>query len=167
MELKDILKKGATWKASQNTERITADDLLVSETIFEIAGYGYDMAAIRKVNVNCSDILSFLIKEAGRLCDYYASDLFYELIKVDELLYKTEEDFHKRIAFGFREMGVDDNTFMISRLSNPDVYGSPDKIYRALYVLDIDMSHTSDGVPEVKMTLGLVFKGNEERSVTE
>ena len=86
---------------------------------------------------------------------------------MNELLYQTEADFHKRIAFGFRKSGVDGNKFTLVRLSQPNVYGSISSNYRALYVLDIDMSHTEGGIPEVKMTLGLVFKGNEERSVTE
>lgn len=167
LELKDILKKDVAWKAYQDRELITIDDLLVSKTVFEYSGYNYDMLDRKKVAVNYANIQSFLIKEAGNLCDYYASDLFLNLKEVNELLYQTEADFHKRIAFGFRKFGVDGNKFTLVRLSQPNVYGSIASNYRALYVLDIDMSHIEGGIPEVKMTLGLVFKGNEERSVTE
>lgn len=167
LELKDILKKDAAWKASGYRESVTIDDLLVSGTILEASGYSYDMIDRKKVAVNYTNIQSFLIKEAGNLCDYYASDLLFNLKEVDELLHQTEADFHKRIAFGFRKSGVDGNKFTLSRLSQPNMYGSITNEYRALYVLDIDMSHTDYGTPEVKMTLGLVFKRNEERSVAE
>ena len=162
MELKDILKKGAAWKAYQDRELITIDDLLVSKTILEDFGYSYDMLDKKKVATNYTNIQSFLIKEAGSLCDYYASDLLFNLEEVDKVLHQTKTDFNKRIAFGFRKSGVDGNGFVNSRLRKTNIYGSPDKEYRALYVLDIDMSHTEDGIPEVKMTLGLVFKGNGE-----
>ena len=161
MELKDILKKDAAWKAYQDRELITIDDLLVSKTILEDFGYSYDMLDKKKVATKYTNIQSFLIKEAGSLCDYYASDLLFNLKEVDELLHRTETDFHERIAFGFRKSGVDGNTFTLSRLSQPNMYGSPESNYRALYVLDIDMSHTDYDIPEVKMTLGLVFKENE------
>lgn len=167
LELKDILKKDVAWKAYQDRELITIDDLLVSETILEDSGYSYDILDKKKVAVNYTNIQSFLIKEAGNLCDYYASDLLFNLKEVDELLHQTKTDFHERIAFGFRKFGVDGNKFTLSRLSRPNVYGSIASNYRALYVLDIDMSHTDYGTPEVKMTLGLVFKRNEERSVAE
>ena len=162
MELKDILKKDAAWKAIQDRELVTIDDLLVSETILEASGYNYDMLDKKKVAINYTSIASFLIKEAGRLCDHYASDLLYNLKEVDEALHKTETNFHKRIAFGFRKSGVDGNSFTLSKLSQPNIYGSLDKEYRVLYVLDIDINHTDYGTPEVKMTLGLVFKGNEK-----
>ena len=158
LELKDILKKDVAWKAYQDRELITIDDLLVSKIILEDSGYSYDMLDKKKVAVNYTNIQSFLIKEAGSLCDHYASDLLFNLKEVDELLHQTETDFHKRIAFGFRKSGVDGNGFTLSRLSHPNMYGSIASNYRALYVLDIDMSHTEDGIPEVKMTLGLVFK---------
>ena len=162
LELKDILKKDAAWKAYQDRELITIDDLLVSKTVFEDSGYSYDMLDRKKVAINYSNIQSFLIKEAGSLCDSYASDLILNLEKVDEILHQTETDFHERIAFGFRKSGVDGNKFTLCRLKQSNVYGSITSNYRALYVLDIDMSHTDYGTPEVKMTLGLVFKGNEE-----
>lgn len=158
LELEDILKKDAAWKAYQDRELITIDDLLVSETILEASGYSYDTLDKKKVAVNYTNIQSFLIKEAGSLCDYYASDLLFNLKEVDELLYQTKTDFHERIVFGFRKSGVDGNKFTLVRLSQTNVYGSVASNYRALYALDIDMSHTEDGIPEVKMTLGLVFK---------
>ncbi|SCG87957.1 Uncharacterised protein [uncultured Clostridium sp.] len=167
MVLEDILKKDVAWKAYQCSESITIDDLLVSKIILEASGYSYDMLDRKKVAVNYTDIQSFLAKEAGSLCDSYASDLLYNLKEVDELLHQTETDFHERIAFGFWGSGVDSNTLTLSRLSRPNVYGSIASNYRALYVLDIDMSHTEGGIPEVKMTLGLVFKENEKRSVAE
>lgn len=159
LELKDILKKDAAWKASGYRESVTIDDLLVSGTILEASGYSYDMIDRKKVAVNYTNIQSFLIKEAGSLCDFYASDLLFNLKEVDELLHQTETDFHKRIAFGFRKSGVDGNKFTLSRLSQPNMYGSITNEYRALYVLDIDMNHMEEnGLPEVKMTLSLVFK---------
>lgn len=163
MELKDILKKGAAWKAYQDRELLTIDDLRVSETILEASGYSYDMLDRTKADINYTEIQSFLIKEAGSLCDYYASDLLFNLEEVDKVLHQTKTDFNKRIAFGFRKSGVDGNVFVKSRLRKTNIYGSPDKEYRSLYVLDIDMSHMEEnGLPEVKMTLGLVFKVNDE-----
>ena len=37
LELKDILKKDAAWKAYQDRELITIDDFLVSGTLLDIA----------------------------------------------------------------------------------------------------------------------------------
>lgn len=158
LELKDILKKDAAWKVDQK-ELFTVDDLLVNKTVFEDFGHGYDRPDKKKVAVNYTNIQSFLIKEAGILCDYCASDLLFNLKKVDELLHIPETDFHERIAFGFRKCGVDSDVYIkFSGSEKPDMYSSITSNYRALYVLDIDMSHTEGGIPEVKMILSLVFK---------
>ena len=165
MLIKDILKKDAAWKVDHNRELFTIDDLLISKTIFENSGYSYDRLDKKKVAINYTNIQSFLIKEAGRLCDYFASDLLFDLKDVDELLRQTETDFHKRIAFGFHKCGVDSNVYIKFSSEKPDMYSSITSNYRALYVLDIDMSHMEDGMPEVKMTLGLVFKGNPDYKI--
>ena len=88
-----------------------------------------------KFDINYSSILSFLIQRAGGICRHYSSDLFitwcYIYDKLKDLHYKGD-----KILFGFREMGVDSNAFVLSRCNNYEINGMYNKI-KELYVLDI------------------------------
>lgn len=60
-----------------------------------------------KWNINCSDILTQLIKDAGRFCDRYASDLFiiWQDVIADKL-YQDNWESHT-ITFAFYDSGVE------------------------------------------------------------
>lgn len=102
-----------------------------------------------KFDVNYSSILTKLIQEAGRYCESYASDLFIDWSTIDEHL--READFPGgTFLFGFRQMGVDGNTFVLSRYNNNGKYARYE--YRSLWRLDIEREDDY-----VTMTLGRIF----------
>lgn len=99
-----------------------------------------EIKAIRHSSVkdtgNLTRILDVLIKEAAN-CESYASDLFisWEYIMMDirkasELSYKQGFTYY----FGFRNLGVDHESFIQARLDATEIYG---KVYRSLYRLHI------------------------------
>ena len=104
-----------------------------------------------KVDINYSSILTKLIQEAGRLCDYFASDLFisWESVKrwINELY--IGEPKSETFVFGFRKSGVDHKEWVENKYQNPTVYGTPKEIYREIYVLKMDFDGGS-----LKMKLG-------------
>ena len=74
--------------------------------------------------INLSSLFSLLIKEAGRLCDHYASDMFYDLKQLYEDLYGDNcvlfEQEEYQTVIGIRESGVDGEGFMLSRMNSGD-----------------------------------------------
>lgn len=84
----------------------------------------------KTTNLNFSDIFSELIQAAGMGCEYYASDLFYDLLEIRNAM----ENFESRVFFiGIRSSGVDGNNFIKSRLKdNPYTYE-----YIKLYRLEL------------------------------
>ena len=61
----------------------------------------------RTVSINYSSILTRLIQEAGRICEYYASDLFIEWRSIVEALEDGTIETGSYL-FGFRDSGVDE-----------------------------------------------------------
>ena len=58
-----------------------------------------------------------------------------------------------RYIFGFREMGVDHNSYFVNWLENPDFYGM-DR-YLAVWVLDVSVKHKADWIYEADITMEL------------
>ena len=112
----------------------------IKEVLYTEKGYW----AGTKYDVNYSSILSFLIKEAGKYCERYASDLFISWEGVVEALKK--KDVNERFVFGIRDYGVDHEAFVTAYNDNPEVYGNR---YIVIYVLTVQ----SDG-DDVIMKLG-------------
>lgn len=94
-----------------------------SKPITEKAQIGY---------LNYSSIFSELI-HAASVCEYYASDVFIDLKQIECAITGAE---NKVFYLGYRNMGVDGNTFVKSRLSENRYYE-----YIRLYRLEI----SSDG----------------------
>ena len=92
----------------------------------------------RDFEVNYSSILTKLIKECGRLCESYASDLFVDWNEITQKLKdKTMES--STYLFGIREMGVDHSEFVLSRYNNNNhAYYEYRKIYRLDVIIDGD-----------------------------
>lgn len=80
-----------------------------------------------------SDIYSKLIELTGRYCEHFASDLLYDLQDVASFTEPCEISKPNRwvLGFGFRECGVDGNSFLEHRLK--DSYD-----YRRIVALNIE-----------------------------
>ena len=102
-----------------------------------------------KYDINYSSILSKLIQEAGRFCDYYASDLFIDWKNVEKTI-ETAAPIKETFLFGFRSNGVDHAAYVFSRYRLEGTHAKYN--YRSLWRLDID----ADG-ESINMTLGKVF----------
>lgn len=99
-------------------------------------------------DINYSNILTKLIQLAGINCKHYASDLF---ISWESLLKEMEEkgvDFAGgKYLFGFRESGVDHNSYVLNTF-NPYGYitSNPQKHYKELYLLEIKVEKAEEMV---------------------
>lgn len=92
-------------------------------------------------NINYSDIFTELIQAAGMTCEYYASDMFYDLTEI----HKTIQSLDNKVFYiGIRDSGVDGNTFVKSRLENSSTYGNDN--YIKLYRCEVKTDETSQTV---------------------
>lgn len=105
-----------------------------------------------KYEINYSSVLSRLIQEAGRFCEYFASDLFIDWGGVLRWMEEARENSEAVFLFGFRQNGVDGNSFVFSRY-NDGCYRYPEKEYRSMWRLEI----STDDRDNIKMILGRVF----------
>ena len=85
-------------------------------------------------DINYSSILTKLIKECGRLCERYASDLFIDWRGIDESL-KSGTMETSTYLFGIREDGVDHTAFVLARYEHDRQYAFYE--YRKIYRLDV------------------------------
>lgn len=115
--------------------------------------------------INYSSILTKLIQAAGRLVDYYASDLFISWREVmDDLDFACDqvyngagspEQYEKSYLFGFREYGVDHASAVLAKYNNAGMYNNRyGAEYRELWRLDLCVNR--DG--EIRMCLYQVNK---------
>lgn len=88
--------------------------------------------------INTSSILTRLIQEAGRYCERFASDLFIDWTAVEEMLTGDREI--GTMFFGFRENGVDGESFLNNRLKEDKYH----RQYRSIWRLDIE--ETDSGI---------------------
>ena len=71
-------------------------------------------------SVNLSSTFTAMIKEAAR-CNYYSSDLFYDMQAINDKIenFNTNEDeSYTPILVAMRKMGVDGNSFILSRVND-------------------------------------------------
>lgn len=88
----------------------------------------------RDFDINYSSILTKLIQDCGRLCESYASDLFIIWNSIErKLKEKTMET--SVYLFGIREMGVDNNCYILQRYNNYGFHAKHE--YRKMYRLDV------------------------------
>ena len=92
----------------------------------------------RGLDFNTSDMFTRLIKYAAR-CNGYNSDIYYDLSYIDDRLkhFEPADDFEP-IWIGFRKMGVDCTSFVLTRCNNESTYGSLSLNYFALYSLSVE-----------------------------
>ena len=101
-------------------------------------------------DVNSSSILTELIHEAGRYCESFASDLFLDWQRVLETIDDAEPGMKRTFLFGFRQHGVDHDSFIFSRFNQYDYHAKLE--YRSMWRLDIEAFDR-----ELVMKLGRVF----------
>lgn len=82
-------------------------------------------------NLNFSSIFSELITAAS-VCEYYASDVFYDLQSIEKSINNAE---NAVFYLGYRASGVDGKSFVRSRLAENEFYR-----YIKLYRLEISVS---------------------------
>lgn len=92
-------------------------------------------------NINFSDIFTELIQAAGMGCEYYASDMFYELAEIHKAIQELD---NKVFYIGIRDSGVDGTMYIRSRLENSSVYGSNN--YIKMYRCEVKTDETSQTV---------------------
>ena len=127
--------------------------------------YFYGISEEGKFSINYSDILTFLIQVAGKICKYYASDLFITWSSLEEKL-KDVEYTGGKILFGFRESGVDSNTFILSRLNN---YGKEQmkKDIKELYLLEVKIDKSYGEISERLERMDISMKLGKAKLVEE
>lgn len=86
---------------------------------------------------NLSGMLTKLIQVAGSTCKHYASDLFISW-SIFEKKRKSYDFDGGRFLFGFREMGIDHNPYVLSRVNKwgrcyEDIY------LGGIYMLDVEV----------------------------
>jgi len=119
----------------------TSSELYALMTPFKTSSENVQISPYNgSVMYNPSAMFSQLIKDAAR-CNYYNSDIFYDLKAIYDRLeaFKTpEEDPHYSdpIWLGFRKMGVDGTSFVLSRIGE-DTHRAAQE-YFALYSVKID-----------------------------
>lgn len=98
--------------------------------------------------INLSGLFTFLIREAGRLCDAYASDMFYDMKELDERLTGDNSELFDNKEFqyiiGIREHGVDGIGFMKYRVES-EQYNSCQYHYREVILIKIVPDETYSG----------------------
>lgn len=85
------------------------------------------------------EILKPLIKALDNVSTYQ-NDFF---ITYNKLLYELtfERKTENVICFGFRTSGVDSNSFIVSKMKHPEVYGNP---YLDMYALEYKLMDVSE-----------------------
>lgn len=93
----------------------------------------------RRTNVNHSSIITELIQAAGSLCEYFASDIVYDIKDMENYIENTREEV---IFIGIRDSGVDSTLAIKQKLGNSATYGTNN--YIRLYRLEtsIPNDHT-------------------------
>lgn len=144
----------ATGKGENKMKKeYSFDDFKMNEYAHKpITASGYISAYSGRFDVNTSSILTRLIQEAGRFCEHFASDLFIDWKSIESFIDESAGKMEsKTFLLGFREYGVDGNSFIFSRY-NGGAYLCPEKEYRSIWRLDIDARGD-----EIKLKLGRVF----------
>ena len=128
-------------KGERQMKELTMDNITMGTVLKTAEGqwinnnpYSYGVSAEGRYNINYSDILTFLIQKAGTICKHYASDLFITWKSVMKELDHSEIEKNK-FLFGFREMGVDHNTWVLNRYNN---YGSDEREIKEMYLVTLE-----------------------------
>ena len=109
-----------------------------------------------KTEINMSSIYTKLIQEAGRYCDFYASDLLFDIDKIHELIQSGESG---TVYIGFRDSGVDGNQYI--SVKEPSEIGSE---YHAIYRVEIKQTEDDYYERRIIVTLNKVWYSSIKHS---
>lgn len=109
-----------------------------------------------KTEINMSSIYTKLIQEAGRYCDFYASDLLFDIDKIHKIIQSGESG---TVYIGFRNSGVDGNEFISVR--EPSVIDSE---YHAIYRVEIKQTEDDYYERKIIVTLNKVWYSSIKHS---
>ena len=133
------------------TKTYTLDSFKMNTYAYKpITADGYRSSYSHEFEINDSSILTRLIQEAGRYCERFASDLFLDWELVQSFVRDADSGDSKTYLFGFRQDGVDHDSFIFSRYASSGDLARYN--YRSLWRLDIKTK--GDHITE---TLGRVF----------
>lgn len=102
-----------------------------------------------KTEINMSSIYTKLIQEAGRYCDFYASDLLFDIYKIHKIIQSGESG---TVYIGFRDSGVDGNQYI--SVKEPIEIGSE---YHAIYCVEIKQTEDDYYERKIIVTLNKVW----------
>lgn len=114
-------------------EKITCEGQLITDYFAENG---------QRTNVNYSDIVTELVQAAGMLCEYYASDIVYDIKDLENYIDNIREEI---MFIGIRSNGCDGLNYVISRFKNHDT-----KDYIRLYRLETSIPDESHFCVELK-----------------
>lgn len=112
----------------QDADKIIHDAFMNSVNTFSMHEEGHKSHYDSKYNINLNSILTKLIQDTGRFCERFASDLIIDWDAIRNAVNESEFDElpHTQVfAIGIRENGVDDNSYVVSRMKgswNPETY---------------------------------------------
>ena len=92
----------------------------------------------QRTNVNYSDIVTELVQAAGTLCEYYASDIIYDVKDLENCINNVREEV---LFIGIRDSGCDSTNSIKCRLENSSTYGNNN--YIRLYRLETSIPDES------------------------
>lgn len=91
-------------------------------------------------------ITDLLIKEAGKYCNCYATDV---LCDIENIVRMIRDGVDAKTLIGFREMGVDGDASVLVKINDPLVYG--EDVYKAIYMFEVKVLDGSTQRVEVKL----------------
>lgn len=109
-----------------------------------------------KIEINMSSIYTKLIQEAGRYCDFYASDMLYDIDKIHTIIQSGESGI---VYIGFRDNGVDGNDYISVR--EPEEI---DSVYHAIYRVEIAQTEDDYYERKIIVTLNKVYYSHTKHS---
>lgn len=83
-------------------------------------------------DINYSSIFTELIQAVGCVCEFYASDLYFELRDIEKCVQYLDTDI---LFIGIRKNGVDGNSFIQARIDKNSCSYEPN-VYIKLYRLE-------------------------------
>ena len=118
------------------------NEKLLSEKFKKKVGVKKINAYGLRQDIDTSEILTKLIQEVGRYCEYCASDLFieWEIIRDKVINDSFPIDSVTSFLFGLRQMGVDSADMIYARYDRSD---TAYLYYRKIYRLDIYKSEST------------------------
>lgn len=118
-----------------NEERIECaynrvDDIIYSERVSD------------GLYIPAPTIAGILIQNVGRFCESHAADFLIDWDRITKIIKEKENDPNPSISYvalGIRELGIDGNEFLITRINEAkDPYEFTQNYYRKIFIVAIE-----------------------------